>query len=560
MRTLYSSLVTLALFTMASGALAQEPAGEADTARRDRVIAAAAPYIDGETFAIAYFDLDTAWVDGTQKMIPTLLGAEGNKMAAHPGFAIARQMVKQLEDAGAEEMVVMMSLLDLHASGGPVAIVTTSDPAKSHKVEELVKAFISFDKRNENVRAVSLRDARGSVVVASQTILDRVQASKPVERPHLTLPLSQLLEDNRSAGEAGIVISMGNDARRVVRELFPQLPRPVEKLNGTLLADDLLYDSIAISSPPEWQINWHAQLRHADAARVLKESFEVGLEFGVNQIPASEGEMAEAMRAVAREIKIVQEDSQLSMTLAHDNEMIGQIVENVLGRAIQDARNTARRNQQVNNFKQVALAMHNFESIQKHFPAATAIVDKEGKPLLSWRVAILPVLEGDDHLFDKFRLDEPWDSEHNLKLAKQMPAVFADPRHPELAAAGKTTCMLPVHSEGAFRPLAELGAPAEATLRMKKLFLMKGPDFREITDGTSNTIMHIEVAPERAVVWTRPDDWEVDLNKPLEGLASPGRKEATATMFDGSAHTLDLSMDPAVLRGMLTRAGQEAPK
>src|SRR5690606_33001411 len=101
----------------------------------------------------------------------------------------------------------------------------------------------------------------------------------------------------------------------------------------------------------------------------------------------------------------------------------------------------------------------------------------------------------------------------------------------------KTTCLLPVHSETAFRPLAELGAPAEATLRMKKLFLMKGPHLKEITDGTSNTIMAIEVAPERAVVWTRPDDWQVNLENPLQGITSPGRKEVTATMFDGSAHT-----------------------
>ena len=31
----------------------------------------------------------------------------------------------------------------------------------------------------------------------------------------------------------------------------------------------------------------------------------------------------------------------------------------------------------------------------------------------------------------------------------------------------------------------------------------------EITDGTSNTFMFIEVDDEHAVTWTKPDDWEV---------------------------------------------------
>ena len=75
--------------------------------------------------------------------------------------------------------------------------------------------------------------------------------------------------------------------------------------------------------------------------------------------------------------------------------------------AVQSAREAARRAQCVNNIKQIMLAMHNYHSANNSFPRD--ITDKNGKPLLSWRVAILPYVE-QGVLFDKFKLDEPWDS------------------------------------------------------------------------------------------------------------------------------------------------------
>jgi hypothetical protein len=86
-----------------------------------------------------------------------------------------------------------------------------------------------------------------------------------------------------------------------------------------------------------------------------------------------------------------------------------------------------------NNVKQIALAFHNYESTFAFFPQD--VKDKNGKPLLSWRVQILPYIE-EDALWKQFKMDEPWDSDTNKKLIEKMPKVFA-PVHTK-AKAGHT--------------------------------------------------------------------------------------------------------------------------
>ena len=55
--------------------------------------------------------------------------------------------------------------------------------------------------------------------------------------------------------------------------------------------------------------------------------------------------------------------------------------------------------------------MCNCEAVDRVFPPR-AILDKNGKPLLSWRAQMLPNLE-EIALYEQFHLDEPWDSQHN---------------------------------------------------------------------------------------------------------------------------------------------------
>jgi len=104
-------------------------------------------------------------------------------------------------------------------------------------------------------------------------------------------------------------------------------------------------------------------------------------------------------------------------------------------------------------------------------------------PLLSWRVALLPSL-GEVELYNQFRLNEPWDSEHNRELIARMPQVYADPSGQ--TPAGKTI----------FRMIGGEGS-----------FLSKFPNGFAWQDLVipPNTIYMISVTPEQSVEWTRPE-------------------------------------------------------
>jgi len=195
--------------------------------------------------------------------------------------------------------------------------------------------------------------------------------------------------------------------------------------------------------------------------------------------------------------------------------------------AVQSAREAARRSQSSNNLKQLGLAMHNYHDINKRFPAR-ANFDSQGKPLLSWRVHLLPFLE-QGALYREFHLDEPWDSPHNRKLIPRMPSVYQNPSAPAkpgmahyVALVGKGTLF-----EG-----------------------NKSRSLAEITDGTTNTIMLVEVNPDRAVIWTKPDDLPFDPDRPLAGLGKAHPGGFLVLLCDGSVRFVSETVDPRVFGWM----------
>lgn len=275
-----------------------------------------------------------------------------------------------------------------------------------------------------------------------------------------------------------------------------------------------------------------------DVSKILTEAMEFGSEMMLGMMAAQMDFNDPVQEALVEYAQRVSTDFQEKLapgvngnelTIKLDEEAtILPIAIGMLLPAVQQTRAAARRTQSMNNTRQMTLAALNYESAYKHFPTQ-ASYDKNGKPLLSWRVHVLPFMEQQE-LYDQFHLDEPWDSPHNKKLIKKMPQAYASPSVGDL---GGKTVYLGIAGEGMMFGKDKIG-------------------FGQIFDGSSNTVLMVEANPSHAVEWTRPVDYQVDTNNPLDGLGGVQPGGFIATFADGSAHFIRPDIDPRTWLNLLT--------
>ena len=206
--------------------------------------------------------------------------------------------------------------------------------------------------------------------------------------------------------------------------------------------------------------------------------------------------------------------------------------------AVQQAREAARRSQCKNNLKQIGLALHNYHDTFGAFPPAF-IPDKDGKPMHSWRVLILPYID-QAALYSQYNFSEPWDGPNNSRLLVQMPAVYACPSH---AASGTTTTT------------AYAGVFGEDCV-------FRGSEpvaIKDIKDGTANTLLVGEVA-NSTIPWMKPEDIDVAMHATIGAAGGFGSDHAGGAQFlmcDGSVHFLSTAINLQTLQALFTRDGNE---
>jgi len=191
----------------------------------------------------------------------------------------------------------------------------------------------------------------------------------------------------------------------------------------------------------------------------------------------------------------------------------------------------------INNLKQIGLALHAHHDVNKRLPPAGihAINDPNGKPILSWRVAILPYID-QVALYQQFDLNQPWDHPTNKKLIAKMPQIYAVPGTE--------------NKEGETNYRVLVGQSTIFELRPGNL----GCRLVEITDGTSNTLMVVEAA--EPTIWTRPDDLPFNPNGPLPKFGTS--PDGFHVLFgDGTVRYYSAKTPDNVLRALITRNGGE---
>lgn len=208
--------------------------------------------------------------------------------------------------------------------------------------------------------------------------------------------------------------------------------------------------------------------------------------------------------------------------------------------AVQAAREAARRMQCSNNMKQIALALHNYESAYRSLPPAYT-VDADGNRLHSWRTLILPFLE-QQGLYDQIDFSKPWNHPDNLAAYENEIPCYKCPSGS--LPPGLTTYVAVVDEQGIF-------------------FGPNPTGFDKITDGLANTILVAETRDRHAVHWMEPND--IDLNTYIDGMSRPTvlndhhahTAGSNVALGDGSVRFLSSSTDAAQLKSLITKDGGE---
>ncbi|WP_146454434.1 DUF1559 domain-containing protein [Rubripirellula tenax] len=170
--------------------------------------------------------------------------------------------------------------------------------------------------------------------------------------------------------------------------------------------------------------------------------------------------------------------------------------------AVQAAREAARRMSCSNNLRQVALAAHNYHAAYRQFPRRASPTH-----LHSWAAALLPFIEEGD-IYSRYDFSVRWDAPKNRDVIDKHVDTFLCPSTPDnrmldrINANIRTAPIGYVPHEHITRDIINAGFIKPRVSRIG-LISPSITRFRDVLDGTSNTMLLVECAG-------RPQYWVVN--------------------------------------------------
>jgi len=149
------------------------------------------------------------------------------------------------------------------------------------------------------------------------------------------------------------------------------------------------------------------------------------------------------------------------------------------------------------NLKIIGLALESYRNVYGSYPPAY-VCDKNGQPMYSWRVLLLPFI-GEKDLYKRFRLDEAWNGPHNRLLVTQEPTCYKCPA--DISHAGATNYVAIVG------PAAPWEGAQPRSLE----------DLRSATGGESVLVAEMV---DSGIIWMEPRD--LTESEALQGVNRPG--------------------------------------
>lgn len=167
------------------------------------------------------------------------------------------------------------------------------------------------------------------------------------------------------------------------------------------------------------------------------------------------------------------------------------------------------------HLEKIAAALEAYAAEKRQYPKVGSYVEDVPKPLVSWRVEILPYL-GYEELYRKFDLHQSWDAPVNKKLLAEIPPEYqslgaTDPRTNYLAVVGRDAAFMGIDQP---RPIYKM------------------------TDGATNCVIVVEANDERAVPWTAPTDAPYSDSNARDGLFARRREGVLAIVGGGTVRRI----------------------
>ncbi len=203
--------------------------------------------------------------------------------------------------------------------------------------------------------------------------------------------------------------------------------------------------------------------------------------------------------------------------------------------AVQQAREAARRSTSKNNLKQIGLALHNYHDSYGVFPTG-GTQTTVGAPYHGWATSILPFVD-QAQLYNRVDFDQPWNAPDNTELFKLELPVYLNPNIDEKVSPEGMGLSHYVGNELVMKTNSGIG-------------------IRDITDGTSNTILAFEVG-ENFKPWGDPTNIASPADRMKSGNIKAFRGGSHVLLGDGSVRFVSENIDPAILKKLETPGGGE---
>ena len=497
--------IAIALFVISTLAATVPTAGQVSEAELHAKTIA--PYVDNNTVVVARFDLTRPESDEPAAALSIVTALSGLKPTLSPRDI--KKLFTTLAASGVKDTYGVISFAE------PANSLSFVVPLQGQTNAKAIAEMFGSPSMFPDTYAAQVGS---SLVIGTQAACQRYGKLKPVARAEVAKAFAAVGD---TTGQVCLMLSP--DARRAFEEIIPTLPPEVGGGSITLLTRGVQWAAIGLDGPPKRSLHAIVQMTDEAAAAKLKGWLEKAIT-KLAQNPETKQVLQDFEKLAAALIPAAVGDK-VEVKLNH--KQMTALVKPLIDRT----QHAADRTLVLANLSTIGKAMHMYHDNNKAFPTP-ASYDKQGKPLLSWRVQLLPYL-GLDKLYKEFKLDEAWDSPHNKPLIAKIPPIY---RHPLGlgVSEGKTPLLVPTGESTMF--------PGG-----------KGITFRDVTDGTSNTILALAAADDNMVIWTKPEDWQFDPKNPHRGLVDKNRPRIPVLFADASVRTIANDISAETLRAVMTR-------